>query len=417
AETVLHQQHLDMLSGTQQLAVLQIAQQRGCNADAAISAFEALQSTNKKADPLRYVDLDDRDNRQMMLYYVLRYVLDIPYHAMPKVNFASGSDFAKAHLMYRRGQNYKKAEDELKRILDSQSASKEEKAWAAWVISCICRREHQVPQPMSTDPKIIKAYETKSKTERRRADEMEKRAMAGGCPMVLHDEASLGMLLWSENINALGMMAALFEQKNPQLSAFFADYAKREESLQSDLGNPMNKEKWGRYETGCIVPAYLQLCKEELRIRREGINQRKKAVSDRYWHRTMADERQKVVKDVKKFKGKGFYPFDELMEHMETEIADDISWVDYYDKVEEEQRQARQRAIEREMEAFEEERDDRERMINAVFGQGYFTEQENYLLGRISGSEMIGSALSRDEARDRHRQMVEAAYDESHKNI
>ena len=75
----------------------------------------------------------------------------------------------------------------------------------------------------------------------------------------------------------------------------------------------------------------------------------------------------------------------------------------------EEERERRQLAQEkkRAMQAFREKLDDRERIINALLGDGLHTDLENAIMGNMSSSQYSTSALYREIKEEEYRRSLE----------
>ena len=75
----------------------------------------------------------------------------------------------------------------------------------------------------------------------------------------------------------------------------------------------------------------------------------------------------------------------------------------------EEERERRQLAQEkkRAMQAFREKLDDRERIINALLGDGLHTDLENTIMGNMSSSQYSTSALYREIKEEEYRRSLE----------
>lgn len=342
-------------------------------------------------------------NSDMGLYFVMRRGLQIRYLACPLPNLDAKSDLMAAYRTYRKGKNYKEAESQFQRVIDSQSASKEERAWAKYFLSQLCFNEFLY------DYDVVSDYKKSDEATIARGKQLREEA-AAECIFANDSVEAVLARAWAFEADAIYMVAHLLDV--PELSKYLNVIAE-EKSRRHVCGAPVDREKWEDHETKTLCVELNTLTKNL----DEAIEKFNKSRQGKSTCEEFEKELKKYRSQLESMMKKGYMKagrvhklLSEIYDQVSARILEFIQEQQYEDRL----REAREAEISRRMAQFEDDADARERSINAfAFGDAY-TDFDRHLLGQMSDKNYYASDYSRHLAREKYRAEVEAEYDRQH---
>lgn len=342
-------------------------------------------------------------NSDMGLFFVLHRALKIRYLSCPLPNLDAKSDLMAAYRTYRKGKNYKEAESQFQRVLDSQSASKEEKAWAKYFLSQLCFNEFLY------DYDVVSDYKKSDEKTIARGKQLREEA-AAECIFANDSVAAVLARAWAFEADAIYMVAHLLDI--PELSKYLNVIAE-EKSRRHACGAPVDREKWKDHETKTLCVELNALTKKlDEAIEKFNKSSQGKSASEEF-----EKELKKYRSQLEGMMKKGYMKagrihklLSEIYDQVSARILEFIKEQQYEDRL----REAREAEISRRMAQFEDGADARERRINAFAYGDANTDFDRHLLGQMSDKNFYASDYNRHLAREKYRAEVEEEYDRQH---
>ncbi len=400
---MMRHKELRQYSAAEIMAVCDIACRMKKDIPEAVRIYKMIRDRKEKVSHPIELKKDKEAYSRMAAYFVLRNMLSEGFCRMPRMNFPQDGNFMKGYLCYRQGRDYKKAEKLLQSAIEDDASSKEEKAWAAWVLALIYSNEYQVPG----------GDQSRNETYIARAAQMKKGASAD-CIKAADTPQALAALLWSFDADTLQAVSEQFDRKSGELKRYFEAMAENELRKRHAWGDPLDKDKWQNFDTGNVWAIYKPASGAYAMIGyRFAHMEEKRGEMGAYF-----DERLHLTQIKAKLSGicgKGLYRADDLLEKVSAGILTASAALEQdkreSDAVRRALNAARDAAVNQQLQAFDEKWENMERRRNDWLTGHYETDWDAQNAGHMSQKEYYWWDYAHHEARERVRKEAESEYD------
>ena len=283
---------------------------------------------------------------------------------------APDSKLLKAYRDYRKGEDYKRAHQEMVEVIESKESTMDEKNWAEYIQMLVKKVEMCDYNFFVRNRTIAEGYGAFWRLDPNYILYRKEWVMES------KQEASFGKEHMDSELEAKFLTKVCGEM-----------WRKR-----NQVGDPTREGYWNGYKNKNLWAAY-----KELRPQYDMVS------------KSFSSELEALRKKVKRYAGKGLYRMDFLLKM----IDNDLSYLAGKNKANQEAQKAREAEINRRMQEFDKKADSYERSINAFRdGDSGLTQEERYWRGTADRQEYMDSWAMRERARDRYREEVEKELDD-----
>lgn len=294
------------------------------------------------------------------------------------IDFSENATFMEGYYYYRSGINYNYAEKDFQEILEKKPSS-QEAAWATWFLAQMQRSAHlSLPGDRFHNEKHDQECLAKAR-------DLEKNAAQKGCLAAMNSDAAFATRLFRGDISALNDFASHYV-KHPQLRSYMKKQAEINKQRMHDCGYHFNQDTWNDYPTNCLWARFRALAPNNI-IRDSDF---------------IGSKNSKKLHEMMNIGACGLYCAKDIGSYLD--LMDSIARNPSVSNTDGGMRQAQ---IDRDMRAYEAKLDERERTMDMLFGNGGFTEDELYSMGKVSDRDHLDHQFLRDQAKENYRRKLE----------